>query len=65
MGHMDDVLGDPAEKFTITVYVGTAHEVFNGCTEVDQDYDGGVEFTDKNGLKHQFHGVTFHVVEEK
>lgn len=63
MGHMDD---DNIERFTIHVRHKTGDaspEVFNAATNVDTDRDE-IEFDDRNGKHHIFHGVTFHVAAE-
>lgn len=65
MGHMDDVVDENEQKYTITVYrSATEAEVFHGCTEVEHN-DESLEFIDKNGKGHELYGVdSYHIAEE-
>jgi hypothetical protein len=61
---MDDVTDDNQQKFTIRVQSPHGEvEVFYNATEIERDCDD-LDFKDKNGKVHNFHGHAFHVAEE-
>jgi hypothetical protein len=57
---------DNETRYSITVRYqqgDVAGELFNSCIEVDASGDD-LNFTDRNGKTHEFHGVSYHIAEE-